>query len=100
MDTLTKDQASELVKKELLQKESNDSGVLVIVDDSTIEREWGWVFFYNNKKYLETGDFSYALAGNAPMIVNKRTGELVTTGTARPIDKYIEDYETKLLSAT
>mgnify|MGYP001952417046 CR=1 FL=1 len=29
------------------------------------EHEFGWVFFYNSKRYLETGEFSAALAGNA-----------------------------------
>ena len=28
--------------------------------------------------YLKTGDVSYALAGNAPYIVNRHTGEVVT----------------------
>ncbi len=34
----------------------------------------------------------------AHLIVNRSTGELVITGTAWPIDKYIDDYETRLLA--
>ena len=72
--------------------------VLEVIDDATIEKEWGWVFFYDSAAHLRSGDIRDAIAGNAPIIVDRSTGELVITGTAWPIDKYIEDYETRLLS--
>lgn len=72
--------------------------VLEIIDDATIEKEWGWVFFYDSTAHMRSGDIKDAIAGNAPIIVNRATGELVITGTAWPVDKYIEDYETRLLS--
>ena len=28
-----------------------------------------WVVYYNSKRYLETGDSSFALAGNGPVLV-------------------------------
>lgn len=72
--------------------------VLEVIDDATIEKEWGWVFFYDSAAHSRSGDISDAIAGNAPIIVNRASGELVVTGTAWPIDKYIEDYESRLLS--
>jgi hypothetical protein len=39
---------------------------------------------------------SAALAGNAPYIVNRHTGEVIVTGTAWPTQKYIDDYESRL----
>ena len=66
---------------------------LVIIDDATIERPFGWVFFYQSKRYLESGEFEFCLAGNAPLIVDRRTGEVHVTGTARPIETYIAAYE-------
>ncbi len=72
--------------------------VLEIVDDATIEKEWGWVFFYDSAAHMRSGDIKDAIAGNAPVIVNRATGELIITGTAWPVDKYIEDYETRLRS--
>ena len=69
---------------------------LVIVDESTIEKEWGWIFFYNSERYLTTGEISHALAGNAPYIVNRHTGEMRSTGTAYPIEHYIAEYEREL----
>jgi ribosomal protein L7/L12 len=66
---------------------------LVVVDDSTIERDWGWVFFYSSKKWIETGDIQYALGGNAPYIVNRFDGSIHETGTAHSIEHYIDIYE-------
>ena len=64
---------------------------LVIVE--TMERPWGWVFFYQSRRYLETGDFSSCLAGNSPIIVDARSGVATVTGTAHPVEHYIAEYE-------
>ena len=99
-DMLTKEQARALVVAEIERPPKyNDPSTprdLVVVDEHTIERAWGWVFFYNSKRYLETREFRYALAGNAPYIVNRQTGEFRVTGTAHPIEDYIADYERSL----
>jgi len=68
----------------------------VILDQYTIEKSWGWVFFYNSREYVSTGDPQYQLIGNAPYIVNKATGELADTGTAEDIEVYISRYEATL----
>ena len=54
------------------------------------------IFFYNSERYLTTGEISHALAGNAPYIVNRHTGEMRSTGTAYPIEHYIAEYEREL----
>ena len=69
---------------------------LVILDNETIEKKWGWVFFYNTEDYVKSGDFLDTLVGNAPYIVNRSTGELIETGTAYDIEEYIKDYESEL----
>ena len=43
---------------------------LVLMDES-IETSDGWVFFFNSRKYLETGNFLDRLAGNGPVFVDK-----------------------------
>jgi len=73
-----------------------DKPKLAVVEDHTLEREWGWVFFYNSINYLESGNLTDALVGNAPYIVNKTTGEILATGTAYEIEYYIEEYESRL----
>lgn len=89
--------AKNKVEKELERKKNPyDSIEPVIIDNEIIEKEWGWVFFYQNKKYLETNNIDDALAGNAPYIVNRHTGEIIETGTAKPIEEYISEYEVKI----
>jgi len=65
---------------------------LCILDAATIAVEFGSVFFYTSKLHMETGDFSHALAGNAPLIVDKDAGTVHETGTAHPIEHYMNQY--------
>lgn len=96
---LTKAEAKSLVEAEINQPDPYWPEKRVqILYEATLERQWGWVFFYQSSEYLETHKPSAALVGNAPYIVNKNTGELMVTGTAWPVEKYLEEYEERLLS--
>lgn len=55
----------------------------------------GWFFCFQSREYLETGDDSALLAGNAPFVVDKDSGEIHELGTAYPLEKYLHDYEEK-----
>lgn len=52
----------------------------------------GWYFCYQSRNYLDTGNFSDILAGDAPIIVDKDTGVVINTVSAYPIEQYIEKY--------
>lgn len=52
----------------------------------------GWYFCYQSRQYLDTGNTSYLLAGNAPIIIDKDNGAIIDTGTAYPIEKYLNEY--------
>ncbi|MDG9884248.1 YrhB family protein [Pseudomonas sp. GD04058] len=52
----------------------------------------GWYFCYQSKEFLETGELSTQLAGNAPFLIDRQSGELYILGTAKPIDSYLKDY--------
>ncbi|HVU95794.1 MAG TPA: YrhB domain-containing protein [Puia sp.] len=80
------DIASNYVKEKSVKYE------LVLLTDKTIEFELGWVFFYQSLKYIESGDYRDRLTGNAPIIVNKFNGSITVTGTAYPVQRYIDDY--------
>ncbi len=69
-----------------------DEGEVRIQDGSTQEHEWGWLFLYQSVAYLDTGDYSKMIAGNAPIIVDRFTGAIWQTGTATRPDEYIETY--------
>ena len=40
----------------------------------SLETSVGWVFWYQSRKYVETGDFTYAVFGLGPVLVDKRDG--------------------------
>jgi hypothetical protein len=69
-----------------------------VLSDLTDERDWGWIIYYQSEEYLETQDPSDMLAGNAPYFVNRSTGEMIHTGTAYPIEHYVQEYEAQLQS--
>jgi Immunity protein 35 len=70
------------------------SGVeLKLMEAETLERGFGWVFYYNSKAYMLTGDPRHIIAGNAPFIVDKHDGSIHETGTAEPVEYYLERYE-------
>jgi hypothetical protein len=66
---------------------------LVIMDDKTVERPFGWVFFYTTRKYLETHDRQYLLPGTAPLVVNREDGSTEYLPTSMPPARAIEHYE-------
>lgn len=73
---------------------------VVIITDYIIEKPYGNIYYYNSKEYLLTGDFNKSLIGNAPFLVEKETGRVVTFGTAGILEDYIIAYENKTLSRT
>ena len=95
---ITYEDARRLVEAQLARL-AEDAGDCVVLEHSTIERPFGWVFFYNSREYVETGNELAALAGNAPYIVNRFTGAVVATGTGRPIEHYVSAYEANLAAS-
>jgi len=65
---------------------------LIILDNQTAETSFGWVFCYDTRKFVETSELIYALAGNAPIIFDRRDSSLHIAGTAKGIDFYIREH--------
>jgi hypothetical protein len=68
---------SQLEAKVLAEKEINaiaaaNDDDFAVVDHKTIEIAEGWVFFYNSREFIETGDSGSQLAGNGPIFVDRR----------------------------
>jgi len=66
---------------------------LIVCEEDTIDKPYGWVVFYTSEKWLATGDFRYAIAGNGPIVVLKDSGEMIPLGTARPVEDYLLQIE-------
>jgi hypothetical protein len=67
---------------------------LVIVGEKTIEKNYGWVFFYDSKTYLRTRKFSDRLAGNGPVVFEKESGLIHHLGSHAPPKELIRAFET------
>jgi hypothetical protein len=89
---MTKLEALKLVSEGLQQK-SPPNDPWIVLEADTIERPFGWVFFYNTKRFIETGVFKYRLAGNGPVIVDRESGAVRFYGSIPPVDEIIEGYE-------
>lgn len=84
---MTKEEAEQLISNYLVQY-----GEVQLIKEVTEEYDFGWVFYYQSKMYLESGDENEFLCGNAPCIVDRKSGEIFETGTAYPIEDYIKAY--------
>lgn len=65
----------------------------VILEDRTVERPFGWVFFYTTREYIQTGDPKYLIPGTAPLVVNRDDGSTEHLATSIPPARAIEIYE-------
>ena len=92
MNKISANKARDIANEYLLKLEKKIGEPLQLAKKETLEKPFGWVFFYNSKDYLETGNLIYMLAGNAPFIVDKKNGGIHVTGTAKPIENYISDF--------
>ncbi len=97
---MTRDEAKVRVAEYLAKLEVGRPFKLVVLDQRTREEDFGWVFFYNTQKFVETGDVQWALGGNSPLIVDRHTGDLHVTGTAHPIEHYIEKFRRQRASSS
>lgn len=86
---LTYKEAYKIVERELGIEERED---IRIYEESTIDLEYGWIFFWNVKYWSKTN----FLVGNSPVIVNKFTSELFWLGTAYSVECGINAYEEKM----
>ena len=89
---ITVDKARQLATKKVdeLGKEANVP--LSILKDDIEDFEYGWMFFYQSKEYLDTGNPGKMVGGNAPIIVDKYNALVHITGTSRDENFYIEKY--------
>jgi hypothetical protein len=71
----------------------SDSDIPLVLTKSD-EFSEGWYFCFQSKEYVDTGNPSAQLAGNAPFLIDRETGELHVLGTAYPIEDYLDRYTT------
>lgn len=60
--------------------------------EATTELNFGWVFYWNSRRFLETGDGRHALHGNTPFLVDRRDGSVYPVGTGMPLHQSIRTF--------
>ncbi len=65
---------------------------LVVLDLETLGEDFGWIYFYNTKEFVETGDRDSAVGDNGPIIVDRETGNIHVAGTGRSSCEHVDYY--------
>jgi len=90
--------AHQIVLEYLSKKDPSFELELVIEAGRTIRRPYGWIVFYNSKKYLE-GDSHAALYGNGPLVV-LIDGRVIQLGTGGLFENRVAVFEEKLFTCS
>ncbi len=94
-DKINAEQAEKIA--EAVIQSTADEHDFVIVGDQTVERPFGWVFFYTTRKHLKTGDPSHMVPGNGPLLVLRKDGSHEWLTTAMPPQRAIQIFEDEWL---
>jgi hypothetical protein len=97
---INQQQARELVYEEInkLDPYWPDKPEMIILDERTVEKDYGWVFYWTSRPWHETRDIQFAIAGNGPIIISREDGSLYECGTYPPIEDRIREREERLKS--
>ncbi|ANO47060.1 hypothetical protein B0A78_03965 [Flavobacterium columnare NBRC 100251 = ATCC 23463] len=90
---LTDTEMLEIANKFLNRLSRDSNNLELVLYSDIIKKSYGNIYFFNSKKFILSEDLKYALGGNAPFLVEKKTGRVVSFGTSCTIENYIKDYE-------
>lgn len=94
---LSLSEANEIASQHLRTLSIQCQTELTLLGDSTIAGSEFFVYFYQSEEFITTGNSSARLAGNAPFLVNRKSGDIFTTGTALDLNTYIDQYRATIL---
>ena len=90
---MTKQQAREAVAAKLQDRWNRPDDTFVVIDTLILELPFGWIFFYNSKKFVETKRLSLAVSGNGPVFVNKHSGVVEFCDHSKTLREFIPEFE-------
>ena len=65
----------------------------VLLEEETAEHDWGWVFRYGTREFVETRDPRALIPGVGPFVVEKADGAVTFLSTSVPPARAIAEYE-------
>jgi hypothetical protein len=81
--------------EQCLARIAQQCGEALVLMTRPFETSATLAYNYQTAEFVATGDFTYALAGNGPILVSKLNGTVEVAGTARPVEHYIRAFEAK-----
>ena len=91
MAILNRNAAVSLAQERIDQLAQAAGDQFEILSDSTKDTEQGWVFFFNTADFVRTGNPSFALAGNGPILVT-REGVVYELPSAIPWEDAVKQF--------
>lgn len=88
-------EAKQIAETEINRHQEVDDDLFILIDNQIVETEYAWIFPYTSKKYWETGDLKYAVAGNAPLFISKLDGQISKYRTGLSKKGIIDEHEEK-----
>ncbi|MGG8496185.1 hypothetical protein ACQY1Q_07190 [Tenacibaculum sp. TC6] len=83
----------EIAKKYLKKINGSSEDELIIIEDITLEKLYGNIYYYEFKRFIETGNNKYSVAICAPFLVEKEMGRVVNFSTSGYLENHLKDYE-------
>jgi hypothetical protein len=68
----------------------------VVIDEETITKDYGWLFFLVNKRYLKTQNLSDMLVGLGSVLFEKQSQNIIVFGSGLSGEAHLEQYEKEL----
>ena len=90
---LTDSEMRKIAEERLSKIEQESKITLICLEEWVTKKDYGNIYRYTSKKYYETKDDRYAVAGNSPFLVENETGRVVVFGTALADEFYIQAYD-------
>jgi hypothetical protein len=86
---MNKHQAEQIVKRKVLSKLPDCD----LVEEAAQEFDTCFAVYYQSKTYLQSGRFIDMLVGHGPVLVEKTSGQVFTTGSAYSTKEYVTAFE-------
>lgn len=86
---MTLDEAREIFERTVLASNPD----CALVEGATCEFPGCFAFFYQSKKFIETGDFAEFFVGQGPVLISRADGRVFETGSAFSLDHYVAAFE-------
>jgi Immunity protein 35 len=93
---LNETEAVEVAERYIAEVNTDHGKSYALMHDKTVCREFGWLFVYNTREYIETGSFLKAALGNTPLIVDRTTGDLAVCPAGLSVPECITWFENRV----